>query len=257
MARLNVAALALLSSTSSFLTPKPLSFSLRLNSLSDQLSQLSYDGAFTGKMSGALKLGSAAKVSAAPVVEKAAQESFNIPNVQDLLKEFKLDAPDLHLPPVSLPALFNVPEMNLPNIDIPSFSLESVETAIQTLWADLQQALPILSTIDPPPAVLLLASSILSFSLINTVLTWGSSPPPSTPYPMGKYDPISARRYFDSRPLEVFKRAVEVTLLSGAFLVGLASDAVAGKLDGNADMRAKELSVLLTKLGPSFIKVSR
>ena len=46
-----------------------------------------------------------------------------------------------------------------------------------------------------------------------------------------------------------------MTLLSLGFLSGLALDAARGKLEENAEGRAVELSELLTKLGPSFIKV--
>ena len=46
-----------------------------------------------------------------------------------------------------------------------------------------------------------------------------------------------------------------MTLLSLGFLSGLALDALRGKLEENAEGRAVELSELLTRLGPSFIKV--
>jgi len=48
-----------------------------------------------------------------------------------------------------------------------------------------------------------------------------------------------------------------VSFLSGAFLSGLALDYLTGKLEENAQVRADGLSVLLTKLGPSFIKIGQ
>lgn len=52
-------------------------------------------------------------------------------------------------------------------------------------------------------------------------------------------------------------RAIEVALLSVTFLSGIAIDYATGKMDGNSEKRAEELSVLLTKLGPSFIKIGQ
>jgi len=74
---------------------------------------------------------------------------------------------------------------------------------------------------------------------------------------MNKYDAVSARRYFDGKFNLVLSRALEVATLSGTFLASLGVDYAAGKLEVNADKRAMELSVLLTKLGPSFIKIGQ
>ena len=74
---------------------------------------------------------------------------------------------------------------------------------------------------------------------------------------MNKYDPVSAKRYFNERVGLVLLRAIEVAIYSGAFLLGLGMDYITGKISSNSDARAMELSVLLTKLGPSFIKVGQ
>ena len=74
---------------------------------------------------------------------------------------------------------------------------------------------------------------------------------------MNKYDAISAKKYFDNRFSTVVQRALEVSLLSGAFLSKLGSDYASNKLSDNAQIRAEELTVLLTKLGPSFIKIGQ
>lgn len=74
---------------------------------------------------------------------------------------------------------------------------------------------------------------------------------------MNKYDPVSAKRYFNERVGLVVLRAIEVAIYSGAFLLGLGMDYITGKISSNSDARAMELSVLLTKLGPSFIKVGQ
>lgn len=74
---------------------------------------------------------------------------------------------------------------------------------------------------------------------------------------MNKYDSVSARKYFDGKVGLVIGRAIEVALLSVTFLSGIAVDYATGKMDGNSEKRAEELSVLLTKLGPSFIKIGQ
>jgi predicted unusual protein kinase regulating ubiquinone biosynthesis (AarF/ABC1/UbiB family) len=74
---------------------------------------------------------------------------------------------------------------------------------------------------------------------------------------MNKYDPNTAKKYFNGKFGVVVLRAIEVAIYSGAFLLGLALDYVTGKIQTNSDVRAMELSGLLTKLGPSFIKVGQ
>ena len=101
----------------------------------------------------------------------------------------------------------------------------------------------------------LLVASYVTYSVVSTVLSFGQEPPPNTPYPMNKYDAVSARRYFDGRWGTVAGWAAQVSFLSGEFLAGPAFDYLAGKLESNLQARANELGVLLTKLGPSLIKI--
>ena len=127
-------------------------------------------------------------------------------------------------------------------------------------WRSVRQfSLDVLSYVNElPPVVLLILSSILTYAILNAVLnlsTNNNNDTPSTPYPMNRYDPIAARRYFDSRPFRVLQRAATVAWWSGTYLSGLGLDYARGNLEENADRRAEELSVLLTRLGPSFIKV--
>ena len=79
----------------------------------------------------------------------------------------------------------------------------------------------------------------------------GAANSPATPYPTGVYDAVSARRYFQQRPLQVATRALELTARSAGFGARLAGDALGGKLKDNADTRAAELAQLLTRLGVS------
>ena len=110
---------------------------------------------------------------------------------------------------------------------------------------------------DVPPSVAILLASLLTYSAASTMLDFGREPPPASPYPMNKYDPVSARRYFDGKWSLVIGRATRIAFLSSAFLSGLAYDYLTGNLKANAQRRADGLSVLLAKLGPSFIKVGQ
>lgn len=53
--------------------------------------------------------------------------------------------------------------------------------------------------LQAPPSVTIFVTGVLSFWMINAVLTWGQPPPPTQPYPLRRYDPVSARQYFDRR----------------------------------------------------------
>ena len=105
-----------------------------------------------------------------------------------------------------------------------------------------------------PPTVGILASAGITYGIIATVLSIGEGPPPSSPYPLGRYDPSSARAFFDKRPLDVISRGVEIASISTKFGLTVLKDKLDGKLEENQDERALELAALLTKLGPTFSK---
>jgi len=75
-----------------------------------------------------------------------------------------------------------------------------------------------------PPSVGLLASFIISYTVIGTVQSMGRGPPLSSPYPLGRYDANSAGTYFANRLGEMAERAAEITARSGAFGLMLLSD---------------------------------
>ncbi len=105
-----------------------------------------------------------------------------------------------------------------------------------------------------PPSVGILASAGITYGIISTTLSIGEGPPPSSPYPLGRYDPSSARAYFDQRPAEVLGRGIEIAAQSTQFGLRLLGDYLGNKLEENADARALELAELLTRLGPTFSK---
>jgi hypothetical protein len=74
-----------------------------------------------------------------------------------------------------------------------------------------------------------------------------------------RYNPAFAADYFSRRPLLVFKRALEIAILSASFGVGLLVDLINDKLTDREqeEKRADELTDILTRLGPTFIKVGQ
>jgi hypothetical protein len=74
------------------------------------------------------------------------------------------------------------------------------------------------------PTLAIVISTVVSYQLVSQVLSLGQAPPPSQPYPMGKYDPVSARAYFDQRPLQVVTRSLQIAVLSLQFGLALLKD---------------------------------
>jgi hypothetical protein len=83
--------------------------------------------------------------------------------------------------------------------------LHDVTSQLFHKWHNSLRYFPVLNFNTPE---IILLSTLLTFLAINHVLlTWGNqSPPPRVPYPLQKYDSLSAQVYFDQRPLQVFQR---------------------------------------------------
>jgi hypothetical protein len=107
---------------------------------------------------------------------------------------------------------------------------------------------------DGQAQAFVIASSLLLLEIAREMSTAGIEP-----YPLGKYDPEAARRYFAWRPVEVVARSLELAVRSGGFAMALLSDWLAGPdtLQVNGDVRALELARVLTLLGPTFIKAGQ
>lgn len=132
----------------------------------------------------------------------------------------------------------NVPMMNLKDLDPSSMSIDTAN---------------LLSS----PVALYTGIALLAIATTTTLLNWNDSPPPSSPYPQGRYDPITAREYFQKRPWLVLERSAFVFTKALSFLALLAYDKVTSSLDGNANKRAVQLAKLLSELGPAFIKIGQ
>jgi hypothetical protein len=76
------------------------------------------------------------------------------------------------------------------------------------------------------PTLLLVLSALVTYTIISSILSWGQSPPSSKPYPLDRYDPISARAYFDRRIPQVLARSLYVTFQSLQFGFSLLYDKI-------------------------------
>lgn len=106
-------------------------------------------------------------------------------------------------------------------------------------------------------APLAITLSVLSVFAIKSTLDGRSAP--STPYPSGKYNPVTAEEYFRFRRLDCTLRSIELFGLSFGFGLALLSDYAQKLLTDprQEEKRAQELTELLTRLGPNFIKLGQ
>ena len=80
-----------------------------------------------------------------------------------------------------------------------------------------------------------------------------------SPYPSGKYSYVDAAKYFEKKKFLALNRGIEITALSASFGFRLLIDYYK-KIIFDPDVeerRANEVVQLLTKLGPTFIKVGQ
>lgn len=145
------------------------------------------------------------------------------------------------------------------NIDSSLLSDPTVGPIFGMIQKQLSALSPIIGSemAELPPSLGLLATAGVTYVIVSTVLSIGKAPPPSSPYPLGRYDPNAARAYFDQRPLDVVARAVEIAVKSTAFGLALLKDKTNNEWEKNEEKRGLELAQLLTELGPTFIKIGQ
>lgn len=129
--------------------------------------------------------------------------------------------------------------------------------SFQPLYNSISQHLSSVSLDGASPSLVILASTLVTYAAVSSLLSAGQSPPPLQPYPLQRYDPFSARAYFDRRPIKVVARGLDVATTSIGFGLGLLQDYLNKSLDQKSEERAVQLAGVLTKLGPTFIKVGQ
>jgi len=151
---------------------------------------------------------------------------------------------------------------SLPISDVSSIkeSIVSILTDVQNkgLALDIESIKKYVFALDSNELLAIPLYSLLFFAVFSTIFNMiGKNDVPSKPYPNNSYDAISSSKYFDNNPIQVITRAIQVTALSATFGINLLLDYVSDKMKENEDQRGLELASLLTKLGPSFIKIGQ
>jgi hypothetical protein len=240
-------------------------------SLIDQLSTLNYDGSFIGKTAAKISTSAADVVSssgaslasdaAASLASDAAASQAVVDATTSAASVFGSLSAFIESPPIATGKELIDAAFTAVDAYETMFDDQLSNSPLGAIWDSTKDMLgPVFNTLihpDLPPSVNLVITSYITYTVVSAILSIGQEPPPNSPYPMNKYDAMGAKKYFDNKLGMVVRRAIEVAILSGTFLLKLASDSVSGKLDDNAEVRAEELSVLLTKLGPSFIKIGQ
>jgi len=161
---------------------------------------------------------------------------------------------------VSLPDLPSLPDISIADPDGILASLPpDVAAAKDAALAYLAEASAVASAYaaaNPVPAAALSAAVAFLFtsSMLGSV---GGGTRASSPYPEGRYDSASAAEYWGRRDIEALSRFLFITVQSLGFGIGLLVDLITNRIEDNSSLRASQLATLLTKLGPSFIKLGQ
>ena len=104
----------------------------------------------------------------------------------------------------------------------------ALRPAYDTVTLTLQQfSITILPGLQStPPAVSLLISSVLTYTIVSSLLSLGKAPAPSNPYPLKRYDAVAARAYFDRQFPMVLRRGLEIATASLGFGLKLLKDSI-------------------------------
>ena len=180
--------------------------------------------------------------------------------------------PQVNLPSISLPG---VPDMSA-KIDSTLSNLPQIEKLIQNLsdnsinptaWISaitdfslIQQYFNELTIIQQAsvlglPFVLSIMATLYQLSFPVEGYRSGLEP-----YVRGKYDPIQAKVFYADHKKVVLQRSLQLVRLSNQFIIGFLLDKYLFKRDEDPIQRTKragELLELITKLGPTAIKIGQ
>ena len=107
--------------------------------------------------------------------------------------------------------------------------------------------------------IVLISSEKLITKDRSSVVRGGETAAAGMIYKSGTYDANDADEYNSRRPLLVVTRALKIFLTSAGFGLSLLSDYFSKKLidPKQEKLRAERLTTLLTRLGPTFIKIGQ
>ena len=71
------------------------------------------------------------------------------------------------------------------------------------------------------------------------------------------YDPDAIAAYYRRRPFQILLRLINIFWLAAGYVLGLLWDKVTGRQKVNEQKRAEGLRLMLTRLGPAYIKVGQ
>ncbi|MEM8505008.1 MAG: AarF/ABC1/UbiB kinase family protein [Cyanobacteria bacterium P01_D01_bin.1] len=71
------------------------------------------------------------------------------------------------------------------------------------------------------------------------------------------YDPDVIAAYYRRRPFQILSRLISIFWIASGYVLGLLWDKVTGRQKVNEQKRAEGLRVMLTRLGPAYIKVGQ
>jgi len=126
--------------------------------------------------------------------------------------------------------------------------------SINYVQAALQRDLMSMYSAHPTAATAAAAFAVV----LGLAAAAGALPKKKTsPYPAGTYDYKSAAAYFGERPFSFLQRAAFISLSAAGFGFALLLDTLTGSYERNEAQRADELTTLLTRLGPTFIKIGQ
>ena len=77
------------------------------------------------------------------------------------------------------------------------------------------------------------------------------------PYAEAAYDPEAAAAFFKARPIASLRRLLQIVSLAGGFVLSVAIDKRLGREEQMVQQRSRELLVVVTKLGATFVKVGQ
>ena len=157
-------------------------------SLSDQLSSLSYDNEFIGKLSQAAEKGLTEASTPSVPAEVKSSVVDNLPS----LPQFAL--PTIALPEVSLPIVSAAEAIETVTSVVQIYETlvdDKLTSHLGETWTAIKvQLAPVFNELihpNLPPSVTLLIASYVTYSLLSALLSIGQEPPPSSPYPMNRY----------------------------------------------------------------------